>query len=711
MAATEKRTLEIVAKVVDFATRPFATMRRSITQFARDGVSGLAGMVRSTLSLRTAIAGLAVGFAALKGGTAINSIVETNSELAKLARGTGSAAEELITLRDALGLAGVEGTRFRGLIASLTKGVGQALNDSTAKSAQALGKLGLTLKDLRTTDPVGLFDRLAASLEQFATPQEKAAALLEVFPKATGDIELLIDALGRGSDQFRNLLATARFFGGELTADAIASIERLDDALDVLKLSVEGVGRTAVAELAARFAPGIERLAAFVADNRELIAEGLANVATVIGKAVLAITTAIVRLTAFLTANGTKIVEALEDIPLIGAKVAEALRGLFDVPNLSQDARAVRDEMQRTARSFVEFDEQVAYTQKRIQEAELLPSEFGPQQLQQLRNDLDQWVQLRANAMARLQEQQARFQAAGGGAFAIEEQLTAARAGGFADTLSNLTNFENLPAPSTDLSPIIKALFGADGVVAAEERVRSFTDGVADGLERVRQKWTDFGAAGEEAVSRVVDGGLDQLADAFSDVALGLKSAREAFREFAKAVVSELVKVIVKLAIMYALQLLTGTAPVAPAPSPAANGAPLYGPGFEEGGQTDRPVVETRPLRGFENGGQTEQPIQRTIPLRRFERGGIVREPTIALFGEGRASKGEAFVPLPDGRRIPVAMQGGSGGGNTVHITIHAMDSTDVQRVLFEQRETLSAIWTQEASSRSGMRQTIRGAG
>lgn len=42
-------------------------------------------------------------------------------------------------------------------------------------------------------------------------------------------------------------------------------------------------------------------------------------------------------------------------------------------------------------------------------------------------------------------------------------------------------------------------------------------------------------------------------------------------------------------------------------------------------------------------------------PLKAYARGGIANSPQLALFGEG--STPEAYVPLPDGRRIPVAMK------------------------------------------------------
>jgi hypothetical protein len=45
------------------------------------------------------------------------------------------------------------------------------------------------------------------------------------------------------------------------------------------------------------------------------------------------------------------------------------------------------------------------------------------------------------------------------------------------------------------------------------------------------------------------------------------------------------------------------------------------------------------------------------LPLHRYAGGGVANSPQLALFGEGRGP--EAFVPLPDGRSIPVTMHGG----------------------------------------------------
>ena len=61
------------------------------------------------------------------------------------------------------------------------------------------------------------------------------------------------------------------------------------------------------------------------------------------------------------------------------------------------------------------------------------------------------------------------------------------------------------------------------------------------------------------------------------------------------------------------------------------------------------------------------------LPLNKYASGGIANSPQLAMFGEG--SRPEAYVPLPDGRRIPVAMQGG-GGGTAVTVNVDASGSS-----------------------------------
>lgn len=57
------------------------------------------------------------------------------------------------------------------------------------------------------------------------------------------------------------------------------------------------------------------------------------------------------------------------------------------------------------------------------------------------------------------------------------------------------------------------------------------------------------------------------------------------------------------------------------------------------------------------------------VPLRRYGGGGIASSPQLAMYGEGDTE--EAYVPLPDGRSIPVSMKGNAGGAINISTNLN----------------------------------------
>lgn len=66
-------------------------------------------------------------------------------------------------------------------------------------------------------------------------------------------------------------------------------------------------------------------------------------------------------------------------------------------------------------------------------------------------------------------------------------------------------------------------------------------------------------------------------------------------------------------------------------------------------------------------------PNKATTSLKFYSKGGIANRPQVAVFGEGRMN--EAYVPLPDGRTIPVTLTGGGGGGAT-NVIVNVINKT-----------------------------------
>jgi lambda family phage tail tape measure protein len=143
------------------------------------------------------------------------------------------------------------------------------------------------------------------------------------------------------------------------------------------------------------------------------------------------------------------------------------------------------------------------------------------------------------------------------------------------------------------------------------------------------------------------------------------------FREFAVSILQETSRMIIQQLVLKSIMQAIG----------AIGGG---GGGFLAGGgggftQFNASGVDFNPVafsgtKLFANGGIMTG--DGPLPLNKYASGGIANSPQLAMFGEG--STPEAYVPLPDGRRIPVAMQGGGGGSTTVNVSVDAK-GTSVQ--------------------------------
>lgn len=184
-----------------------------------------------------------------------------------------------------------------------------------------------------------------------------------------------------------------------------------------------------------------------------------------------------------------------------------------------------------------------------------------------------------------------------------------------------------------------------------------------------RRTW-QFGA--REALREYVDNATNsarQVAQVFNTAFSSLentlvdfvKSGQLNFKQFADAVITELIRIAVRQAV------------IAPIAGSLLDAFSFSGSAGVSGAGAGAATASAGPstLSAFADGGIMTG--LGPLPLKRYARGGVATSPQLALYGEG--SRPEAFVPLPDGRRIPVSMQGGSGGTN-VNVTVN-MGSND----------------------------------
>ena len=179
----------------------------------------------------------------------------------------------------------------------------------------------------------------------------------------------------------------------------------------------------------------------------------------------------------------------------------------------------------------------------------------------------------------------------------------------------------------------------------AGKAVDSLNDQI-EALNKVKDKGKDT----FEELKDAVEGWGRQATDAFVDFAF---TGKASFGDMASSILKDMAKMLVQKQLMGPLfNMIDG----------GAGGGGLGGIGS---------MVSS--LFGFADGGVMTG--SGPMPLRAYASGGVATGPQLALYGEG--SMNEAFVPLPDGRSIPVTMQGG--GGTSIVVNVNASGQSDAQ--------------------------------
>lgn len=165
-----------------------------------------------------------------------------------------------------------------------------------------------------------------------------------------------------------------------------------------------------------------------------------------------------------------------------------------------------------------------------------------------------------------------------------------------------------------------------------------------------------------ENIAKGVEKTLSALEDGLVDF---VKTGKINFRDFANSVIDEIIRIQVRMAIAGLISNITGSFAGATASSGASSGggSPTLGNDYSGGLGT---------LPSFANGGVMTS--RGMMPLHSYASGGIARSPQMAMFGEGRMP--EAYVPLPNGRSIPVEMNGGGSTNVVVNVNLESGSSS-----------------------------------
>jgi hypothetical protein len=228
----------------------------------------------------------------------------------------------------------------------------------------------------------------------------------------------------------------------------------------------------------------------------------------------------------------------------------------------------------------------------------------------------------------------------------------------------------------------------------------------AERIAKLKEEIADLTNAAKMAIT-IADGIGEAFSQAFQGLINGSMTAKEALGSFFKSVgemfVSMATEIIAKQLVMITLQMILKA--LGAIGGGGGGFTPLDNAGATNFSFNPGAMLEGPSFTPFANGGIASGGFQA------FANGGVVRGPTLGLVGEGKYS--EAIVPLPDGRSIPVQMQGDSVRDKMDNnhnspppspILSMSFESTSINGVEYVSRDQLEQAMaeTRRAASRDG---------
>lgn len=678
MAEARKLNIEVAFK--DSLSRPLTKTERTLAAFGQLAKGSFSLLTKSIFNVKTALASLLAAYS-------VNAIAERTDAMLKLAEATGDNVESISELAAVFSQNNVDFESFQVLIKNIAKAQREAVEGSREQAA-AFELLGLGIEELSGLAPAQLFERIAEGLEKYEGASSKLLLLSKLLPK---DSLKAFATVGKGTVELQQQILRVRQLGATVTAEQAKAADAWGDAIGEIKIAAEGVVKEFVVAFGPRIIAGLQGIATWIAQNKEVIIAVVRRIGEITLATIKAIITGIIELIGLVERlSGTKfideqavrqdlgvlqeqkqVLEQIREARLAGKEPAEVITssaGERMLPALNEDIATLSQRLDDVT--------------QRIRDAQLQLSVGLSGSLRTNFKELQEKWEMAARDIEADAAQAGKAVSSAFAGAATKQALTE-----FGAVASNVINklSQAAGAAAARVRSVFKGTTEDQKKLAAalqktaadldetEERMKrqgETPNTVAAGFEKRMEGLTDsarnFSRTVGEGFADLALSGIDRFSDAIANVIMGTMSAKEAFKEFAKAVLADIAKMIAKF-------IALG-------------------------------VVKT--IFGLEDGGVVPGGVDQTLPIKGYAKGGIARRPQLAVFGEGRTA--EAFVPLPDNRSIPVTFTGNQDNGGVVNVNITAMDSKDVTRVLTEQQGLLKTLWINQSERNVQMRQSVR---
>lgn len=614
------------------------------------------------------------GFTAIASGAAsavvaFDQLVKSAGNFQDLAEQIGSSAEGLASLAVSASVGGTSMDEVAAFATKLTKNL-TGVDDESSKAGAALKALGLDIGELKDADPADQLERIAKALDGFQDGTGKTAVMealakggakllpfLKELSAEGGRQVILTQQMIEQADAYSDAQARSRaklgLYAQALATEAIPALTAFQNALTDTAKEMMGV-RDGATTLKANdgvreFAKGAVGALGFVVDA----ADGVYRVVSIIGKSIgaigaagAAVASGEFRMAKSIMAELGTDVDATLNRGLFSDKLqkrlaeigtqTQALTGgkkgklTFDGASGggSGGSKAAATKIDENAQALARYVNQLeSATEKtlelsEVEKARIFLTTIGTT------GEVAQVRELVLGMAARIDQEKEYIEL-------LKLKRSASAAAGDAVNADNAwfqaakdaTPSAKLEKQRADMQRLAAGFTsGAFGDPASIEAMNAYSEAAS----------TMLGNISDGVVK--VEGDFDKLGATFASSLEDAIVKGEGLRSVIQGLGQDILRITVRK---------TVTEPIGNAVSGLFSGfslSKLFG--FAEGGV----MTGAGPL-----------------PLRRYASGGVASSPQLAMYGDG--SVPEAFVPLPDGRRIPVQMRGG-GGGRAVVVNI-----------------------------------------
>ena len=266
-------------------------------------------------------------------GGVVNSVDATND----LANRLGFGVEALQSLQMAAKLSGVDDAA--GALQKLTIAIGKAAESG---DTQAFERLGIDFQALAAMSPEEQFRTIQEAIAALPTPADRAAAAVAMFGRSGVELlPLMSENLAEVEERMKRL-------GAVVGADQVEGIASMNDALDMVKMTFDGI----IGNVAGNLAPIVESLTqeflSFVESFQSVNGSGGEGIAGAITDAMLDIAdylagvfdSAIAGFDGF-SVSMAEIGSTLEFVGNVFTAVAEALRLGFNIFEMAGNVLAL----------------------------------------------------------------------------------------------------------------------------------------------------------------------------------------------------------------------------------------------------------------------------------------------------------------------------------------------------------------------------------